>query len=162
MQKSLLPLIIHALQLVGGGRGCVKHAGHLAPRSLILKVNTHTHCTVHVLLFSCSIMSTYYRRHEQEKIRAYDQQIREIEHGCFSSLIFSVSGGMDPTAKVVYKKLASMISTKHNQPYSQAVSWLRCRLSFSLLRSSIMCIRGSRANHPAKPQMTKAVIDHAL
>ena len=71
---------------------------------------------------------------------------------------------MGPTAKVMYKKLASMIATKHNHPYSQAVNWLCCRLSFFLLRSSIMCIRGSRssANHPANSQMPEAAIDRAL
>ena len=29
--------------------------------------------------------------------------------------------------------------------YSQAMGWLRCRLSFALLRSSILCLRGARA-----------------
>ena len=55
----------------------------------------HSHCN-HSLT-SC------YRRHEQEKRRAYDQRVREIEHGCFSPLVFSTSGGMGPTAKVVYR-----------------------------------------------------------
>ena len=81
----------------------------------------------------CLPLPTCYRRHEQEKRRAYDQRIREVEHGCFSPLVFSVSGVMDPTAKVVYKKLASMIASKHNQPYSQTIHWLRCRLRSSLL-----------------------------
>jgi hypothetical protein len=109
-------------------------------------------------------LSTCHRRHEQEKKRAYDQRIREVEHGCFSPLVFSVSGGMGPAANVVYKKLASMIAAKHNQSYSQTINWLRYRLSFSLLCSSIMCIRGSRssANHPANPQLSEAAIDRAL
>ena len=110
-------------------------------------------------------LTTCYRRNEQEKRRAYDQRVREIEHGCFSPLVFSASGGMGPTAKVVYKKLASMIATKHNQCYSQTLNWLRCRLSFSLLRSAIMCLRrGSRssANSPAHPQLQEAAIDRAL
>ena len=109
-------------------------------------------------------LTTCYRRNEQEKRRAYDQRVREIEHGCFSPLVFSASGGMGPTAKVVYKKLASMIATKHNQCYSHTLNWLRCRLSFSLLRSAIMCLRGSRssANSPAHPQLHEAAIDRAL
>ena len=109
-------------------------------------------------------MATCYRRNEQEKRRAYDQRVRELEHGCFSPLVFSVSGGMGPTAKVVYKKLAAMIVSKHSQPYSQTINWLRCRLSFSLLRSSIMCLRGSRspANHPKYPQIQEAAIEQAL
>ena len=96
-------------------------------------------------------LTTCYRRNEQEKRRAYDQRVREIEHGCFSPLVVSASGGMGPTAKVVYKKLASMIATKHNQYYSQTLIWLCCRLSFSLLRSAIMCLRGSRSSANSLP-----------
>ena len=109
-------------------------------------------------------LTTCYRRNEQEKRRAYDQRVREIEHDCFSPLVFSASGGMGPTAKVIYKKLASMIATKHNQCYSHTLNWVRCRLSFSLLRSAIMCLRGSRssANSPAHPQLHEAAIDRAL
>ena len=109
-------------------------------------------------------LTTCYRRNEQEKRRAYDQRVREVEHGCFSPLVFSASGGMGPTAKVVYKKLAAMITSKHGQLYSQTINWLRCRLSFSFLRSSIMCLRGSRssANHPEYPQIQEAAIEQAL
>ena len=54
----------------------------------------------------------------------------------------------------VYKILASMHSDKHNQPYSKMVHWLRCRLSFFLLRSSIRCLRGfdSSIHDPAGPR----------
>jgi len=62
--------------------------------------------------------STCYRRHEQEKKGAFDQCFREVEHGCFLPLVLSASGGR-PTAKIVYKKLASMVASKHNQSYSQ-------------------------------------------
>ena len=110
------------------------------------------------------ILPWLYLTLQHEKRRAYDKRVREIDHGCFSPLVFSASGGMGPTAKVVYKKLASMIATKHNQCYSQTLNWLRCRLSFSLLRSAIMYLRGSRssANSPAHPQLHQAAIDRAL
>ena len=36
-----------------------------------------------------------------------------------------------------------MIAEKNNKPDSKTVHWLRCRLSFSLLRSAIMWLRGS-------------------
>ena len=109
-------------------------------------------------------MATCYRRNKQGKRRAYDQRVREVEHGYFSPLVFSVSGGMGPTAKVVYKKLAAIIASKHDQPYSQIINWLRCRLSFSLLRSFMMCLRRSRssANHPEYPQIQEAAIKQAL
>ena len=104
-----------------------------------------------------------YRRNEMEKRRTYEEQIREIEHGSFSPLVFSTSGGMGTTATVVYKRLASLIAEKQDKPYSRTVHWLRCRLSFSLLRSAIMCIRGSRsaAHHPARQPVTGDNIDLA-
>ena len=92
-----------------------------------------------------------YRRNEQEKKRTYEERVREVEHGSFSPLIFSTSGGMGPIATVVYKRIATLIAEKRNQPYSRTLFWIRCKLSFSLLRSAIMCIRGSRSSyhHPA-------------
>ena len=48
-------------------------------------------------------------------------------------------------AKIVYKRLASLLSTKWERPYSSVLTWIRCCLSFSLLRSSIRCIRGYRS-----------------
>ena len=75
--------------------------------------------------------------------KSYDERLRKVKHGCFSPLVFSASGDMDPTAKIVYKKLAAMITFKHGQLYSQTINWLHCRLRFSLLRSFIMCLRGS-------------------
>ena len=78
-------------------------------------------------------LAASYHRNEQEKIHAYEQRIQEVEHGYFSPSTFSASSGMGPTAKVVYKKLASMIALKHDKTYSQTINWMRCRLSFSLL-----------------------------
>ena len=86
-----------------------------------------------------------FRRNELGKRRAYDERIREIEHGSFSPLIFSTSSSMEPTATTVYKRLAAMIEEKNNKSYSKTIHWLRCRLTFSLLRSAIICLRGSRS-----------------
>ena len=38
-----------------------------------------------------------------------------------------------------------LLSIKREQPYSLVMGWLRCQLSFSLLRSAVMCLRGSRS-----------------
>ena len=108
-------------------------------------------------------LSQCYRRNEMEKKRAYDERVREIEHGSFSPLVFSTSGGMGTTATVVYKRIASMIAEKHNKPYSKTIHWIRCRLNFSLLRSSITCLRGSRSayHRPAGPPITTNTMDLA-
>ena len=57
--------------------------------------------------YSRSPLSRCYVTNEQEKRRAYDERVREVERACFSPLVFSASGGMGPTATTVYKKLAS-------------------------------------------------------
>ena len=82
------------------------------------------------------------KKNEQEKKRAYDQRIREVERGFFvSPLVFSTTGEIGPIANVVYKKLASVIAQKHDTTYSKTLHWIRCKLKFSLLRSAIMCLR---------------------
>ena len=90
-------------------------------------------------------MDACYRRHEEEKRRAYEQRIREVEHGSFTPLVFSTSGGMGQAATVAYERLASLLAAKHEQPYCIVMGWLRCHLSFALLRSAVMCLRGSRS-----------------
>ena len=43
-------------------------------------------------------------------------------------------------------RLASLLASKRDKPYSTTMGWLRCKLSFTLLRSSILCIRGTRSS----------------
>ena len=99
-------------------------------------------------------ISTCYRKHENSRKHAYEQRAHEIEHGSFTPFVLSATG-LGNAATICYKKLASMIATKHDQPYSSTMSWLRCTLSFALLRSSIQCIRGScsAAGHAIKQQL---------
>ena len=49
-------------------------------------------------------------------------------------------------AIVFYKRLASLISEKRNDHYAAVMGLIRCCLSFSLLRSAIRCLRGSRCS----------------
>ena len=66
-------------------------------------------------------------------------------------LVLSSTGGMGTAATVFYQRLASMLSEKRGIQYSKTIGWLRCRMSFALLRCSTMCIRGasSSQHHPA-------------
>ena len=109
----------------------------------------HHHTFFDVRVFNCfaasnrsSTLSTAFRKHELEKRRAYEERIREVEHGSFTPLAFSTSGGMGRAATTTYKHLARLLSDKWNSPYSVVMG---CSLGFSLLRSSVMCIRGSRS-----------------
>ena len=97
--------------------------------------------------YSSSPLAQCYRRAELDKKRMCDEQIREVERGTFSPLVFSCTGEMGPAATVVYKGLATLISEKRGHLYSQTLFWIRCKLSYSLLRSAVMCLRGSRSTH---------------
>ena len=86
------------------------------------------------------------------------KEIREVEHSSFTPLVFSTTGSLGPAAGSFYKRLASMLADKWKQPYSTTMGWLRCRLSFSLLRSSIRCLRGARSSaHKFESHLAAAV-----
>ena len=48
----------------------------------------------------------------------------------------------------IYRRIAAMIADKKKQNYGQTLMWLRCRFNFAVLRTSIMCLRGTRARKP--------------
>ena len=58
---------------------------------------------------SSSSTDACYRRHEREKRRNYEQRVIEVEHGTFTPLVLSSSGGWGPSATVAFKRLASLI-----------------------------------------------------
>ena len=92
-------------------------------------------------------LSATYKKHENLKKRAYGQRVRDVEHSVFTPLVFSSTGGMGNEATFeFYKRLADMMSWKQQKPYSVVINWLRCRLSFAAIRSSILCIRGTRSS----------------
>ena len=80
------------------------------------------------------------------KKRSYEERIREIEHGSFTPLVFSATGGMAPAATLMYKRLASLLAEKRHQDYSKTITWIRTNLSFSLLKSAVMSLRGARSS----------------
>ena len=91
-------------------------------------------------------LSAAYKKHEDIKKRAYGQRVREVECGVFTPLVFSTTGGMGREATTFYKRLADRLARKRQMPYPVVISWLRCKLSFATVRSSIMCIRGTRSS----------------
>ena len=78
---------------------------------------------------------------------------KEVEHGSFTPLVFSTTRGMGRLASIFYSRLALLLVEKRHQPCATTMGWLRCLLSFSLLRSSILCIRGTRSNRNYIPRL---------
>ena len=96
-----------------------------------------------------SLQSTY-RKHEMEKKRHYEQRVLEVERSSFTPLVMSATGGMRPGPFTVDLP-SSVLSEKQGTSYSKTVEWIRCRLSFALLMTAILCICGSR---PSKQNRT--------
>ena len=71
-----------------------------------------------------------------------------MECGSFTPLVFSTFGGLGREATIFSSRLADLLSKKHGTPYTKTLSLMQCSISFSLLRSAILAIRGSRTVRP--------------
>ena len=93
-----------------------------------------------------SSLSACYRHHEQEKRRRYDRRVREVERSTFLPFVLSSTGGCGKGAAALVTRIAHLQSLRGREAYSVLIAHLRCRLSFALLRSSVMtlCLRGAR------------------
>jgi hypothetical protein len=60
-----------------------------------------------------------YSLHECSKKREYGERIRKVEHGVFTPLVLSTTGGMAWEATTFYRKLATDVAKKRNLQYRQ-------------------------------------------
>ena len=97
--------------------------------------------------------------YENEKKRSYSRRVLDIEHGSFTPLVFTSTGGMGPECLRFHSRLAELIANKKGEHYSRTISWIRARISFALLRSALICLRGSRTIRRRKMDLTNADID---
>ena len=79
-----------------------------------------------------------------------------MEQGCFMPLVFSANGGMGRECKKFYSVLAEMITSKRKKEYCIPMSWLRRKISFSLMISILLCIRDSRGKNVNQEEMKVA------
>ena len=66
-----------------------------------------------------------------------------MDHGTFTPLVFSINGSMTRECQKFYSCLAQMISNKRDIPQSISSNWMRTKVCFGLLKSSLICLRGS-------------------
>ena len=74
----------------------------------------------------------------------YQQRILDVEHSSFVPLIFPCTGGAAPGSTKTVQKLAEKLSEKRNESYSDTINFIRTEISFALLRSAILCLRGCK------------------
>ena len=68
----------------------------------------------------------------------------QIDHGIFTPLVFSIYGSMGRECHKFYSRLSDLLLEKRNLPKSVVANWVRSKVCFALLKSSLLCLRGSR------------------
>ena len=89
-------------------------------------------------------LAQLYIQQENQKKRQYLNRVLQVEKGSFSPLVFTTTGGMAPKANRFLKRVAEKISAKTREKYSQVMSNIRTRISFEIMRSVLVAVRGAR------------------
>ena len=90
-------------------------------------------------------VSSVLRKHEMAKKREYNQRIIEVEHGTFTPLVFTTSGAMGHECTKFHKTLAEKMSVKSGEKYEDIMRYIRVKISFLVLKATLLCLRGSRS-----------------
>ena len=98
-------------------------------------------------------VSEVYNMHEDLKKKEYNERILEIEKGSFTPLIFSCSGGAGKEATKFLKALAEKLCSKKQEQYSNTVSYIRRRVRFDVLRTSVISFRGERRTQAQRKEL---------
>ena len=86
-----------------------------------------------------------YKQHENQKKRQYSSRVMEVEQVTFTPLIFSSTGGMGAECKLYHKRLLELLAIKKGGSYATTMQLVRAKVSFALIRSALLCLRGSRS-----------------
>ena len=95
--------------------------------------------------YKSSSIQSLYKRFDAQRKNKYVERITEIEKGTFTPLVFSTIGGCGKEAQCFIKKLTEKIVIKQNCNISKAANLLKTKLSFCIIRSTVLCLRGSRS-----------------
>ena len=85
----------------------------------------------------------FYELNEHKKESDYSSRILNVEQGSFTPLVFSITGGMGRECLMFAKRLGQMILLKRKQKLGLVTYKIRYKMSHALLRSSLLCVRGS-------------------
>ena len=81
---------------------------------------------------------------KKANLNATNLNVIQIEKGSFTPLVFSTSGGMVREAQGFMKKIAERMELTSGQKYSDCMGFMRKRLRFELLKTTLIALRGYR------------------
>ena len=114
--------------------------------------------------YKSKLPTSLFELHERRKRLEYEERIVNVDRGSFTPLVFTTTGAAGPMAERFLQRLAGKLTEKDGSKYSVTMAWLRCRLSFALLRGAILCVRGSRSHrqHPVHSKRELAVVESRM
>ena len=59
-------------------------------------------------------------------------------------LVFTNTGGIAGECVKYHSRLAELSSNKKGESYSSTISWVKAKVSFTIVHSAILCLRGSK------------------
>ena len=85
-----------------------------------------------------------HKKNENEKKREHNQRILQVEHGSFTPFVFLCFGGMSREYSRFFSHTAERLANRRKEPKSKISLWIKARLNFALIRSMLLCLRGTR------------------
>ena len=82
-----------------------------------------------------------------------------MEQATFTPLVFSTTGGMAGECLKFHSRLAELVAAKKGEDYATTMTWIRAKVSFALLRSALVCLRGSRTIRRARLEFEDTDLD---
>ena len=113
----------------------------------------HPNCPTHVN----KELKSLFDQNEKEKKRSYNERVLNVEKASFTPIVLATTGGMGNEAEKFHQRLAVLISQKRKENYADVLNHLRTRLRFSLLKSTLIALRGVRG----KQQKNEEIADLA-
>ena len=87
------------------------------------------------------------RTAELDKKRKYLQACQD-RRASFTPICVSVDGLLGKETDFLIRRLCDFLCVKWERPFSLVMNWIRTRLSFAILRATLLCVRGSRTTVP--------------
>ena len=94
---------------------------------------------------------------EVEKKTKYSDACQE-RHMSFFPFVVSVDGMLAPDFANFLRRIGEPLSTKWDEPYSKTMNWVKCRLSFAVLRAFTVC--ASEAQGPSGGVLAQTMISY--
>ena len=89
-------------------------------------------------------LPTVFAQQEQQKKHHYNERIINVEHGSFTPIVMSAYGGCGRETEMFLSTLINKVAEKQGMPTSIVANYIRTKLSFELVNSQVLCVRGSR------------------